>query len=94
MNAILHWIPGLAFALVMMFGGKIIRTKFFPQIAIGLAISVFLAILTLTNTPISVAYENGWSAAPVNGNLPFEFYLASIWKMAAPTALLSHLTSS
>src|SRR5204863_4865439 len=31
-------------------------------------------------------------AAPVNGNLPFEFYLASIWKMAPPAALFSHLS--
>jgi sulfate permease, SulP family len=89
-NAILHWAPGLAFALVMMFGGKIIRTTFFPQLAIGLAISIFLAILSLTHTPISVAYENGWSAAPVNGNLPFEFYVASVWGIAPPITLLSH----
>ena len=32
MNAILHWTPGLAFALVMMFGKKLIRTDFFPHI--------------------------------------------------------------
>jgi len=89
-DAILHWTPGVAFALVMMFGGRIIRTKFFPQIAIGLAIGIFLAILALTDTPIAVAHENGWSATPVEGNLPFEFYLASIWNTAAPATLLAH----
>jgi SulP family sulfate permease len=89
-DAILHWAPGVAFALFMMFGGRIIRTKLFPQIAIGLAIAIFLAILALTDTPIAVAHENGWSATPVEGNLPFQFYLASIWSMAAPAALLAH----
>src|SRR6185436_15371870 len=49
MDAILHWTPGVAFAFVMMFGGRIIRTRFFPQIAIGLAIGTFLAILALTD---------------------------------------------
>jgi len=92
MNAVLHWTPGLAFALFMMFGKKVIRTDFFPLIAIGLAISIFLAILSLTNTPITVAYSNGWSAAPVNGNLPFDFYLASFWTIAPPTALLPRLS--
>src|SRR2546423_12863927 len=71
LNAVLHWIPGLAFAFAMMFGGRIIRTRFFPQIAIGLTIAVFLVILGVTHTPITVAYQNGWSATPVNGNLPF-----------------------
>jgi SulP family sulfate permease len=91
-NAILHWLPGVAFALVMMFGGRVVRTKLFPQIAIVVSISLFLAILAVTGTPIDVAYENGWSAAPVNGSVPFEFYLASMWNEAAPGALLSHLT--
>jgi SulP family sulfate permease len=89
-DAILHWTPGVAFALFMMFGGRIIRTKFFPQIAIGLAIGIFLAILALTDTPITVAHANGWSATPVQGNLPFQFYLASIWNTAAPKTLLAH----
>ncbi|MFZ3322714.1 MAG: SulP family inorganic anion transporter [Usitatibacter sp.] len=89
-DAILHWTPGVAFALFMMFGGRIIRTKFFPQIAIGLAIGIFLTILALTDTPIAVAHANGWSAAPVQGNLPFQFYVASIWNTAAPKTLLAH----
>jgi SulP family sulfate permease len=87
-NAMAHWLPGLAFALVMMFGGRIIRTKFFPQIAIVLTVATFLAILAVTNTPITEAYRNGWSAKPVAGVLPFELYLASIWKAAAIQPLL------
>ena len=87
-NAIAHWLPGLAFALVMMFGGRFVRTRFFPQIVIVLTIAIFLAILAFTNTPITEAYRNGWSAKPAVGSLPFELYLASIWKVAAVRPLL------
>ena len=48
-----------------------------------LAVATFLAILAVTNTPITEAYRNGWSAKPVAGGLPFELYLVSIWKAAA-----------
>jgi SulP family sulfate permease len=87
--AIAHWIPGVVFALVMMFGGRIIRTKFFPQIVIVLTVVIFLAVLAYTNTPISEAYRNGWSAKPVTGNVHFELFLASVWKVGAIQPLLT-----
>jgi SulP family sulfate permease len=91
LNAVLHWIPGVVFALIMMYGGRVVRTIFFPQIAMATAIGIFLLALVLTGTDIHQAFVAGWSAKPVEGNLSFQFFILSAWRPETLLVLLPHI---